>query len=115
MPDVSECVAPQDISEHPLAEALREVFWMMENLYGFGIAEKSEAEILEAIRAARDTAKAALMATPTATTPLLQVIAPRIRTAIELLSEDYDNADAALSALLVVAKQIAPAPGADNA
>lgn len=107
-------VAPEDISEHPLAQALREVFWDLEKIFGFGIDEMSDDEVLAAIRAIRDKARKALVETPSPTTPVIQSILPSINAAIALLMDSYGNADEVLGVLLTLTKVLAPSPASSS-
>ena len=98
-----------DQIDNPFADVLREVFWDLEQLIGIDWGELYFDETEAALRDIRDKAGATLHKTPTAITPLLERIRPKIWAVIKLI-QDSNDPDTALDLLLELVHQIEPSP-----
>jgi hypothetical protein len=76
----------QDVSDHPLAIALRTVFWQLEHIYA-DTDDLDKGQILYAVRQARDEVNKVLTTTPTTATPIISQVLPSLNAACTLIGE----------------------------
>jgi len=104
--DMPQPIAPSDLTDHPLADGLRKVYWDIEHIIGFE-GDINE-ELVRKLMAIRDRAGMCLIGTPAAVTPLMQQVIPLLHAAIVLLEDG--NPEEACDVLLALEKLLAPSP-----
>jgi hypothetical protein len=105
-------ISGDDISEHPLAVALRQVFWDLEKLIDEDPDKIKDNDTLRGrLMVIREKAKKGLLSTPTSVTPIVQAILPKLNAAVTLLLYGGDDNDGtAIDLLLELDRQLNPSP-----
>jgi len=103
-------ITGDDISEHPLAVALRQVFWDLEKLIDEDLDKIDDDDTLRGrLMVIREKAKKGLLSTPTSVTPIVQAILPKLNAVMTLLL-DVGDESTAIDLLLELDRQLKPSP-----
>jgi hypothetical protein len=121
MPNTSQPVTPDQISEHPLETKFREMFWALNQIIEFDFDRKNKGVLFDAhgvfqealciakLKAIRSEMQTALETIPTETTPLIASILPALHAATTLILVSGED-DVALDLLMDLKKRLAPSP-----